>query len=222
VRLDTSHCGIVPFGGRGAGGGGGGPPGPAAPAHTQINRGVGIALGLLQKGGGVASDMSPNHGRLVYTFPEACVSPGHATPQGLELHLDLYRKQVQVPLLELPTPQRPELYMYMSTHRGPELHLECVYTPGATFATGLVWKQKPVLILDSPTPKRPVLHFDVSKLLRPARLLELSTPQYRGLSSTWTCLEKSSLHVLLLLRCLHRKDLSCRWASLHWRGLYCS
>jgi hypothetical protein len=31
---------------------------------TQINRGVGIALGLLRKGE-VASDMSPNQGRLV-------------------------------------------------------------------------------------------------------------------------------------------------------------
>jgi hypothetical protein len=28
--------------------------------------------------------------------------------------------------------------------------------------------------------------------------------------------------VLVLLRCLHRKDLSCRWTSLHWKGLYCS
>jgi hypothetical protein len=191
-----------------------------------------------------------------------------STPQGLELHLDLYRKQEQVLLLwkclqqtlkkrliifpcpagmsvikhwpareslvsDIPagdgkidnlffTVKRPVLSMYVSTQRGPELHLECVYTPEATSASGLVWKQKPVLILDLPTPKRPVLHLDVSKLLRPVRLLELSTPQYRGLSSTWTYLDKSSLHVLVLLRCLHRKDLSCRWTSLHWKGLYCS
>ncbi len=29
-------------------------------------------------------------------------------------------------------------------------------------------------------------------------------------------------HVLLLLRCLHHRDMSCRWKCLHWRGLYCS
>jgi hypothetical protein len=34
---------------------------------TQINRDVGIALGLLRKGE-VASDMSPNQGRLVHFF----------------------------------------------------------------------------------------------------------------------------------------------------------
>ncbi len=45
--------------------------------------------------------------------------------------------------------------------KGPELHLECVYTTEATSASGLVWKQKLVLILDLPTLKRPVLHSDL-------------------------------------------------------------
>jgi hypothetical protein len=58
-----------------------------------------------------------------------------------EQHLDLYEQKEQVPLLEVPTLQRPELYMDMSTPQGP------------------------------------LQHIDVS-------------PRHRGLSCTWTCLDK--------------------------------
>jgi hypothetical protein len=50
-----------------------------------------------------------------------------ATPQVHELHLDLQEKQDQVLLREAHTPQRPELYMYVSTLERPVLLLE-VYT----------------------------------------------------------------------------------------------
>ncbi len=40
-----------------------------------------------------------------------------------------------------------------------------------------------------------------------AALRVVYTAVYRGLSCTWTCLDKSSLHVLLLLRRLHHRDL---------------
>ncbi len=49
-------------------------------------------------------------------------------------------------------------------------------------------------------------------------LLELSTPQCMVLH-----LEVSGQQqpMLLLLRCLHHRNLSCRWTCLHWRGLCC-
>ncbi len=49
---------------------------------------------------------------------------------------------------------------------------------------------------------------DVSTLERPLLLLEVSTPQYRGLSCTWTCLDNISLR--------------CSWAYLHYRCLCCT
>ncbi len=60
-----------------------------------------------------------------------------STPPGLELHLDLFGKYVQVLLLEVPKPQRPELHKDVP-NIGPELHLDCLTTE-ATTASGLVY-----------------------------------------------------------------------------------
>jgi hypothetical protein len=75
------------------------------------------------------------------------------------------------------------------------------------------------------TPQGPELQIDVSTLKRRALLLEVSTPQHRVLSCTWTCLDNSSLHVMLLyLSTLQRyimhldvstMELSFTWACLH-------
>ncbi len=107
-----------------------------------------------------------------------------------------------------------------------------VYAAGAWTAPGLVWKQMPVYVLDLSTQQRPVLHFDVSTLWRPVRLLELSTLQYRGLSCTWTFLEKSSLYVLLMcysqvpehqmISTLERPVLLLEVSSPQQRGLSCT
>jgi hypothetical protein len=43
------------------------------------------------------------------------------------------------------------------------------------------------------TPQGPELQMYMSTLERPVLLLEVSTPQHRGLSCTWTCLGNSSL-----------------------------
>jgi hypothetical protein len=49
---------------------------------------------------------------------------------------------------------------------------------------------------------------DVSTLERLVLLLEGSTPQHRGLSCTWACLDNSSL--------------CCSWTYLHYRCLCCT
>ncbi len=159
-----------------------------------------------------------------------------STPQELELHLNLYGKQEQVLLLEVPTPQRPELCCSWTC-----LHI------GAWVAPGRVYTQEPKLHLDVSTLQRPIQHLDVSMPLGPELHLDFSGNRslcwsltylhcsYRGLcctltclhcveacaaprvvyttvqwglSCTWTCLDKSSLHVLLLLRCLPHRYLS--------------
>jgi hypothetical protein len=43
------------------------------------------------------------------------------------------------------------------------------------------------------TPQGPELKMDISTLESPVLLLEVSTPQHMGLSSTWMCLDNSSL-----------------------------
>ncbi len=71
--------------------------------------------------------------------------------------------------------------------------------------------QRPELHLDLSRQQKPVLDFDVSTLHaleRPVMLLEKSTPQHRGLSCTWTCLDNRSL--------------CSSWTYLHYRGLCCT
>jgi len=81
-------------------------------------------------------------------------------------------------LLDVSTLQRPVLILELSTPQGPELHLDV-----STI-------QMPVLLLGVFTPQWPELHLDLSTQQRPLLLLDLSTP--RVLSCTWTWLDNSS------------------------------
>jgi hypothetical protein len=68
---------------------------------------------------------------------------------------------------------------------GPVYTADACAAPGGVFNTAHgpeLQHQKPVLLLNL---QRPVLHLDVSTLQRPLLLLELPTPQHRGLSCTW-------------------------------------
>ncbi len=158
------------------------------------------------------------------TLPDAWVVPRHVHTTGAWAAL-LWKTEAGAAPRGAYTTETWALNVFVYT-QVPELHLKCTL-------------QRPLQHLVVSTPQWPELHLDLSakiglccpwlvytteacaalwRVYRPLLLFKLSTPQYRGLSCTWTCLAKLSAAP----SCLHHRDLSCRCTNPHWRGLYCS
>ncbi len=114
-----------------------------------------------------------------------------STPQGPELHLNVSALQRLVLLLKV------------STQQGPELHL------------GVSTIQRPVLLLGVPrvTPQGSEVHLHFL-LQRPELYLDMSTP--RGLSWIWTWSDNRSLCCSWTCLLVHYRGVSCIWTYLDY------